>query len=134
PEEYELARYIASISENISKLSIPEDELGYLAYYINKFCIKDDKVKENVKVLIVTHGKVGIEMANVVNNLMGVECTIGLEIPLESSSSRIEKCISQISSINAPNGLIILIDMGSLVIIGNEVERFKIKKTRLYLG
>ncbi|MDB8821100.1 MAG: sigma 54-interacting transcriptional regulator [Peptostreptococcus sp.] len=129
PEEYELARYIASISENISKLSIPEDELGYLAYYINKFCIKDDKVKENVKVLIVTHGKVGIEMANVVNNLMGVECTIGLEIPLESSSSEgIEKCISQISSINAPNGLIILIDMGSLVIIGNEVEkRFKIK-------
>lgn len=129
PEEYELARYIASISENASKLSIPEDELGYLAYYINKFCIKDDKVKENVKVLIVTHGKVGIEMANVVNNLMGVECTIGLEIPLESSSSEgIEKCISQISSINAPNGLIILIDMGSLVIIGNEVEkRFKIK-------
>ena len=124
PEEYELARYIASIAENISKLPIPDDELGYLAYYINKFCIKEEKVKENVKVLIVTHGKVGIEMANVVNNLMGIQCAIGLEIPLEASSSEgIEKCISQIGTINSKNGLVILIDMGSLVIIGNEVEK-----------
>ena len=129
PEEYELARYIASIAENISKLSIPDDELGYLAYYINKFCIKEEKIKENVKVLIVTHGKVGIEMANVVNNLMGIQCVMGLEIPLEVSSSEgIEKCITQLGNINSKNGFIILIDMGSLVIIGNEVEkRYSIK-------
>lgn len=91
---------------------------------INKFCIKDDKARENVKVLIVTHGRVGIEMSNVVNSIMGLECTVGLEIRLDTPSHEgIEKCISQIYDIQAPKGLIILIDMGSLVIMGNEIEK-----------
>lgn len=124
PQEFELARYISSITENISGISLPEDELGYLAYYINKFCYNEEDIDEKVKVVIATHGKVGIEMANVVNSLMGVECTIGLEVQLDYSSKEgIERCVSRLSSVNAKNGIIILIDMGSLVIIGNEIEK-----------
>lgn len=33
-EEYDLARYIVTIIENIAKISLPEDEIGYIAYYI----------------------------------------------------------------------------------------------------
>lgn len=124
PEEFEIARYIAGIAENISSLVIPDDELGYLAYYINKFCMVEEKISKNVKVLIASHGKVGIEMSKVVNFLMGIECTYGVEMPLEYPAKEgLEKCLSSIGNIDAPNGMIVLIDMGSLVIIGNEIEK-----------
>ncbi|WAW14938.1 sigma 54-interacting transcriptional regulator [Peptostreptococcus equinus] len=124
PNEFEIARYISGITENISGLTLPDDELGYLAYYVNKFCMVEEKVSGNVKVLIASHGKVGIEMSKVVNFLMGMECTYGVEMPLEYSAKEgLEICLSNIANIEANNGMIILVDMGSLVIIGNEIEK-----------
>lgn len=132
PMEFEMARYIAGITEDITDISLPEDELGYLAYYINKFCLNDDKVDENVKVVIATHGKVGVEMAKVVNTLMGVDCTIGIGMDLEHISSEgIKKCVDEIVNISAPRGMIILIDMGSLVLLGDEIEKRTNIKTKI---
>lgn len=124
PFEYDVARYISTIAEEVCEVRIPEDELGYLAYYINKFCYNDQQIDRKVKVIIVTHGKVGIEMSNVVNNLLGVECTMGMEIDLDKTSQEgIKTCLDKLEGITAPKGIIFLIDMGSLVMLEEEVEK-----------
>ncbi|MCC0642762.1 MULTISPECIES: sigma 54-interacting transcriptional regulator [unclassified Clostridioides] len=124
PMEYELSRYVMGIVEDLTQVTFPEDELGYLAYYINKFCYNEESIKDKVKVVIVTHGKVGIEMSNVVNHILGIECTLGIEIALtDSPSEGIEHVLEELKKIEAQKGILVLIDMGSLVILGDEVEK-----------
>lgn len=124
PMEYELSRYIMGIVEDLTQVTFPEDELGYLAYYINKFCYNEESIKDKVKVVIVTHGKVGIEMSKVVNHILGIECTLGIEIALtDSPSEGIEHVLEELQKIEARKGVLVLIDMGSLVILGDEVEK-----------
>ncbi len=124
PFEFDVARYISTIAEDVCKVRIPEDELGYLAYYINKFCYNEQQIDRKVKVIIVTHGKVGIEMSKVVNSLLGVECTMGMDIALDKTSQEgIKSCLDKLEDIKAPEGIMFLIDMGSLVMLEEEVEK-----------
>lgn len=124
PTEYDISKYIIGIIENSTELVFPEDELGYLAYYLNKFCFNEEVIKDKVKVVIVTHGNVGVEMAKVVNTILGLDCVIGIEIDLSISSREgIEKALKEIGQIKAKKGILLLVDMGSLVILGDEVEK-----------
>ena len=124
PTEYDISKYIIGIIENETDLVFPEDELGYLAYYLNKFCFNEGSVNDRVKVAIITHGKVGVEMAKVVNSILGLDCVIGIEIDLKiSSRDGIERALKEIEKIEAKKGMLLLVDMGSLVILGDEIER-----------
>lgn len=122
-EEYDLARYIVTIIENIAKISLPEDEIGYIAYYIYKFCMNEETMDKKVKVVIVTHGKVGIEMSKVVNQILGTMCTYGIEFPMDMPPQKgIEKVMEDIKELDLKNDILMLIDMGSLVILGEKIE------------
>lgn len=122
-EEYDLARYVVTIIENIAKISLPEDEIGYIAYYIYKFCMNEETMDKKVKVVIVTHGKVGIEMSKVVNQILGTMCTYGIEFPMDMPPQKgIEKVMEDIKDLDLKNDILMLIDMGSLVILGDKIE------------
>lgn len=122
-EEYDLARYVVTIIENIAKISLPEDEIGYIAYYIYKFCMNEETMDKKVKVVIVTHGKVGIEMSKVVNQILGTMCTYGIEFPMDMPPQKgIEKVMEDIKALDLKNDILMLIDMGSLVILGDKIE------------
>lgn len=122
-EEYDLARYVVTIIENIAKISLPEDEIGYIAYYIYKFCMNEETMDKKVKVVIVTHGKVGIEMSKVVNQILGTMCTYGIEFPMDMPPQKgIEKVMEDIKALDLKNDILMLIDMGSLVILGEKIE------------
>lgn len=122
-EEYDLARYVVNIIENIAKISLPEDEIGYIAYYIYKFCMNEETMDKKVKVIIVTHGKVGIEMSKVVNQILGTMCTYGIEFPMDMPPQKgIEKVMEDIKALDLKNDILMLIDMGSLVILGDKIE------------
>lgn len=122
-EEYDLARYVVTIIENIAKISLPEDEIGYIAYYIYKFCMNEETMDKKVKVVIVTHGKVGIEMSKVVNQILGTMCTYGIEFPMDMPPQKgIEKVMEDIKTLEFKNDILMLIDMGSLVILGEKIE------------
>lgn len=122
-EEYDLARYVVTIIENIAKISLPEDEIGYIAYYIYKFCMNEETMDKKVKVVIVTHGKVGIEMSKVVNQILGTMCTYGIEFPMDMPPQKgIEKVMEDIKTLEFKNDILMLIDMGSLVILGDKIE------------
>lgn len=122
-DEYELARYIVTIIENIAKISLPEDEMGYIAYYIYKFCMNEDSMDKKVKVVIVTHGRVGIEMSKVVNQILGIICTYGIEFHMDMPPQKgIEKVMEDIKALDLKNDILMLIDMGSLVILREKIE------------
>ncbi|MBH7916730.1 hypothetical protein I6C32_10740, partial [Clostridioides difficile] len=48
-------------------------------YKINKIFLKCVKINIYIILRIDKHGKVGIEMSNVVNDILGLECTLGIE-------------------------------------------------------
>lgn len=122
-EEYEIARYVVGIVEDVINITFPDDELGYIAYYIHKFCMNKDEVEQKVKVIIATHGKVGIEMSKVVNNVLGLECTYGIEVPLEESpSDGVESAMLDIINKGFNTDILLLMDMGSLIILGDKIE------------
>ncbi len=63
-------------------------------------------------------------MSKVVNHILGIECTLGIEIALtDSPSEGIEHVLEELQKIEARKGILVLIDMGSLVILGDEVEK-----------
>ena len=122
-EEFEIAEYIVRIIENIAGVSVPLDEKGYIAYYIYKFCFNEETAENSVKVIIATHGRVGVEMSKVVNNILGINCTYGIEVSIDASPmDGIESALNDIESFGFKRDILLLIDMGSLVMLGEKIE------------
>lgn len=122
-KEYDLAVYIVTIIENLANIRLPEDEIGYIAYYIYKFCMDEKSMDRRVKVVIVTHGKVGIEISKVVNQILGSRCTYGIEFSMDMHPQiALKKVVDDIKALELKNDILLLIDMGSLVILGDKIE------------
>nr|WP_236895744.1 sigma 54-interacting transcriptional regulator [Clostridium beijerinckii] len=93
-QEMKIAEKIRIMIEKSTKLKIPKEETTYIAIYIKKFCSDVFNVKPKVRVIIITHGHVACGIADIVNQLLGVEDTVGIEIALdESPESGIERTI-----------------------------------------
>ena len=67
-------------------------------------------------------------MANVANELLGIEEVTGIDMPLhESPKDFLERVKVYMKTLQNVNGLLLLVDMGSLAYIGDILEtEFKI--------
>ncbi|MDD7796338.1 sigma 54-interacting transcriptional regulator [Clostridium sp. 'White wine YQ'] len=114
-QEFEIAEKIRKMIEKATKLKIPEDECGYIALYIKKFCSDELILEPKVRVIIITHGHVAEGMAEVANQLLGVDDAIGIEIELdESPEDALERTIKVVKQVDEGKGCLLLVDMGSL--------------------
>lgn len=119
--EYELALKFTNILEKAKKVSIPEDEIGFIAMYINA-SINDKLKQKKVGVILLSHGKIATETINVVKQLLNVNFPVALDMPLdENPSSVYEKAIEISKIIDNGRGILFLVDMGSLINIGEIV-------------
>lgn len=74
-------------------------------------------VKPKVRVIIITHGHVACGIADIVNQLLGVEDTVGIEIALdESPESGIERTIELVQENRRRTGMFTTCRYG---VIGN---------------
>lgn len=122
-EEFKLACDLSAEIENEEKINIPEDEIGFMAMYIKEI-LKAKNVKGKIGLIILCHGKIATEMVNVVNKLMDVDFPIAIDMPLDVSPSKIfEKTIEISKILDTGNGLLFLVDMGSLVNVGDIVTK-----------
>lgn len=122
-QEMKIAEKIRIMIEKSTKLKIPKEETTYIAIYIKKFCSDVFNVKPKVRVIIITHGHVACGIADIVNQLLGVEDTVGIEIALdESPESGIERTIELVQEIDEGRGCLLLVDMGSLGMFSTIVE------------
>lgn len=122
-QEMQMAEKIRIMIEKATKLEIPKEETTYIAIYIKKFCSDVFNLEPKVRVVIITHGHVACGIADIVNQLLGVEDAVGIEIALdESPESGLERTIELVQEIDEGRGCLLLVDMGSLGMFSSMVK------------
>jgi len=128
--EYDLAEHLVRTIEQKENVIIPDGEIGFIAMYIKELLQITDK-KNKVAIITVCHGKVASEMIAVVNQLMGVDFPIAIDMPFNTNPIEIfEKVINIAQTIKSDSGILFFVDMGSLVNVGYIVTKRTRIKTR----
>jgi transcriptional regulator with AAA-type ATPase domain/transcriptional regulatory protein LevR len=114
------------IGEAISKsleIQLSIDEIGFIAMYINSFMNTNNTASRRVSVIILSHGKVASAIAEVANSLLGTNHIVGIDMPLSQNLESIQEQVVQAAiSYNEGIGCLLLVDMGSLVKIGEIIS------------
>ncbi|MGB9813417.1 MAG: sigma 54-interacting transcriptional regulator [Thermovenabulum sp.] len=123
--EYKIAKEMAHIVRNEIDIELPEDEIGFIAMYLRTITHPHYNVKNGrVGVVVLTHGHVAKGMAEVANKLLGVEHAVGIEMSLdEKPEAVLERALEVVKKIDEGKGVILLVDMGSLVTFGEIITK-----------
>lgn len=106
-------------------IDIPQEEVAFLTMFFI-YNDQNDHQKENlVRVFVVSHGaSSATSMAAFVNELLGTEHAVGINMDLSESPSIIIEQIRQlILSSHSTSDSLFLVDMGSLINLGTEIEK-----------
>ncbi|VBB07565.1 phosphotransferase system mannose-type iia component [Lucifera butyrica] len=119
PLEYETAAEMVRIASCQLNAAFPEDEIGFVAMYLKSYRDKDDVNEPFVGVAVLSHGHVAEGMVQVANRLLGVEHAKSMEMSLEESTdSALDRAIRIVKNADMGKGVLLLVDMGSLVGFG----------------
>lgn len=126
--EYVIAYSLKLKVESTFHITIPEDEVGFITMFL---CIdkEDCEGEENVGIIVAMHGEyTATSMADVANRLLGEKYAIGYNMPLDQKpETALENITEIVKEINNNRGVLLLVDMGSLVLFGDIIyERTKI--------
>lgn len=126
--EYEIANDLKTEVENIFNICIPEDEVGFITMFL---CIdeEDSKNDGNVGIIVAMHGEsTATSMVDVANRLLGETYAIGYNMHLDQKPEiALENLIEIVKEINKGRGVLLLVDMGSLVLFGDMIyERINV--------
>ncbi|SKC54734.1 sigma 54-interacting transcriptional regulator [Maledivibacter halophilus] len=116
-KEFEIALRLANILNEKLDITVPEDEAGFIALYLIHYIKKNRNYKERrVKVVVVTHGQVADSMLKVAQALLGINDGIAISMELSVKPREIlEKVKDTITKVHEGKGVLLLVDMGSLV-------------------
>ncbi|MGL4606767.1 MAG: sigma 54-interacting transcriptional regulator [Eubacteriaceae bacterium] len=128
--EFQVALEIIKTVEKALEIKLPEDEAGFITMYIRMTLEGINEEEEGyVGVIIASHGCVASGMASVANKLLGVNHAKFIEMALdEKPQNALERTIELVKKTDLGKGVLLLVDMGSLVSFGNIItERTGIK-------
>ena len=118
PDAFLVAMELAKKIDESFNVETPLDEIGYLTMFLASNPHEQIGEKdENVAVLIIMHGNsTASSMAQVVNTLVGTTHCHALDMPLNMKpQAMVELAVSKVREIHEGRGVILLVDMGSLV-------------------
>ncbi|MCR4431898.1 MAG: sigma 54-interacting transcriptional regulator [Tepidanaerobacteraceae bacterium] len=122
--EYRVAKEMVEAVEKIADYKMPEDEVGFVAMYLRTITHPVDVKKGRVGVVVLTHGHVAQGMAEVANRLLGVNHAVGIEMSLdEKPESALQKAMEVVRKIDEGKGVLLLVDMGSLITFGEIITQ-----------
>lgn len=128
--EYNLALQLAKDVEKAENMELPEGEIGFIAMYIKELLQVTNK-KNKVAIITVCHGKIASEMIAIVRQLMGVDFPIAIDMPFNTNPTKVFEQVVEIAQTFEPDmGILFFVDMGSLVNIGEVVQKRTGIKTR----
>ncbi|MFM1652511.1 sigma 54-interacting transcriptional regulator [Brevibacillus sp. B_LB10_24] len=119
PLEYKVAAEMVSVVNHHFEVELSENEIGFIAMYL---CSTSSTQADDSKVgvVIVSHGSVAQGMADVANRLLGVQHARAVEMSLdESPKAAFERTLETVKEANEGKGVVLLVDMGSLVTFGD---------------
>lgn len=124
PKEIQIATEMIKQLENIFKVKIRLYERGFLALLLAKNEI-DAKAQHRINVIICCHGEdTATSMAKVVNTLLNTSWMKALDMPLDADvDETYQKFRSMAISMNRGQGLLFLVDMGSLAQFGVRLQQ-----------
>lgn len=113
PEEYAVAKKIKSRIEKVLNIQIPNDETAFIAVFLHSMQVKESGM---VQVLVMAHGKsTASNMVEVAKTLLGYDCIYALDMPMEAKVEDIlQAAVELVQQIDQGNGVLFLVDMGSL--------------------
>lgn len=123
PQELEYAKTVKEEIENYYHMPVPESELYYLAVLL--ISLKDEKQNGKVGVLVAAHGNsTASSMVQVVNQLLDTDNLGAFDMSLDMNPEEALKGIEEkVRQLNHGNGVILLVDMGSLSTFDEKITR-----------
>jgi transcriptional regulator with AAA-type ATPase domain/transcriptional regulatory protein LevR len=122
--EYNVAKEMVKHIELLSGYKIPQDEIGFIAMYLRTITRPSDVKRGRVGVIVLSHGRVAQGMAEVANRLLGVNHAVGIEMSLdEKPESALQRTIEAAYKIDEGKGILLLVDMGSLITFGEIITK-----------
>lgn len=123
PREYGITTRIVDFIQSTLDISLGSAEKSVILLYLAG--INRGKESNRIKAIIIAHGySTASSIANVANHLLGENIFESFDMPLEVSSEEIVKKVTQyISTVDTSNGIVILVDMGSLEEIYHGLEK-----------
>ncbi|TYP56765.1 sigma 54-interacting transcriptional regulator [Thermosediminibacter litoriperuensis] len=122
--EYRVAKEMVEIVESATGCKMPEDEVAFVAMYLRTTTHPIDLKTGRVGVVVLTHGHVAKGMVEVANRLLGVNHAVGIEMGLdEKPESALHKTMEVVKEIDEGKGVLLLVDMGSLVTFGEIITQ-----------
>lgn len=127
PDELEVAQKVKGIIEDSYQFPIPESEVYYMAILLAS--LKAEPKAGKVGIVVAAHGKsTASSMAQVVTQLLSVDNITSFDMPLEMSPKvALDGIAVQVKKINQGNGVLLLVDMGSLSTFSSKLT----EKTRI---
>ena len=123
PHEFEVAKEIKALIEDEFKQGLPESEVFYLAVLL--ISLKENKTVGRIGIVVAAHGKsTATSMVQVVTQLLNVDNLRAVDMPLEMAPSEaLIAIITAVKEVNEGNGVLLLVDMGSLATFSEEIMR-----------
>ncbi|WP_199883972.1 sigma 54-interacting transcriptional regulator [Anaerosinus massiliensis] len=120
--EYEVACMLVRDIEQTLSVKFPPEEIGMIAMYLYTFSHSDSAEEGRVKVIVLSHGKVASAMTEVANRLLNMHYAIGIDMDFnEAPAAMFEKVVHVVEEVNEGKGCLLLVDIGSLVSIGDRI-------------
>ncbi|TFJ72120.1 sigma 54-interacting transcriptional regulator [Carnobacterium maltaromaticum] len=124
PLLFDTAVHCLSIIEGDFSIRLPEDEAGFLSFF---FMPQKDTLKKQLKanLFVIAHGNTtATSIADVVNSLLGNSLVTGFNMPIDQKPNETLLAIENyISKLEPMKDSLLLVDMGSLVNFGLELEK-----------
>lgn len=123
PREFKVAEYFLSEISYKFNLTIPEYEKGFLTMLLSNN--QENNCNSDIGVLVMCHGNsTATSMANVANTILDSTIVRAIDMPLTTSVDDFyDKALSTIISMDSKEGILLLVDMGSLVNIGDKISK-----------
>lgn len=121
PLALEQAEYIKTVLEHHYQMMVPESEIYYLAVLL--ISLKQAPKNGSVGIVVAAHGNsTATSMVQVVEKLLGAQNLASFDMSLEMSPKAArEKIIEKVKQVNNGNGVLLLVDMGSLGSFGEQI-------------
>jgi transcriptional regulator with AAA-type ATPase domain/transcriptional regulatory protein LevR len=122
--EYATAEKMVEYAQKKIGIAFPEDEIGFVALYLSQNNKKNPDDDAKCGIMIITHGYVAREMANVANSLLGNEFIQAVCIDLNDSIERaLEETVELARELNKGKGILVLADMGAALTFGELITK-----------
>ena len=121
PLEFELATSMKKQISSYFSITVPEEEIYYLAALL--ISLSRNLVKGRVGLVVAAHGKsTASSMAEVARQLLGTDHPLAVDMPLEMSpKTAYEKIKEAVCQSDQGYGVLLLVDMGSLTSFGERL-------------